>query len=1076
MKSLFLSLFLFATATLVAQTDYSFVYNADSIIKKGVRLYEEKKYAESIKEYKKVDAIDPKYPSAQYEIAMSLFALEKTDSLKSHFERIYKSDMMKKLPTLYTLYGSYLSDEKKYAESEKIFKEGLLTIPNSSNHLYNLAILYYREEKFQECIDVLEKIVAQNPNSASSHYLLGVVALDSGKIAEGSMALLSYLVLSPTGKYAKNAVLKLNAKFGENFLEKKNYVFSKTGGDNFEELETILRNQLPLRNAYKIESKIDDVVTRQVQAILEYCQTHQMGPGFFETTYQKQIEGFSYYMLLGLEDQMGKTLVAQKKKIESFNDNFIGKDFWKIFAKRKMDIFGTEKEVIVYLQNGIPNLIGTMVDGKREGRFKLLNKYENLDADLQFENNELNGLQKYYEEDGKISEEKSFLKGKLEGKRTVYYPNGNISLEENYHDGELEGKSTSYNVNGGINCDGNFSKGELNGTLNCLHPNGAKKSESNYVNGKIDGTYTTYNKVGDIISTEKYANGELSGKYTKYYDGKAIEEEADYVDGKVVGSFKKYYSNQKLKAEYVYTNKKITSAVEYHPTGVKSSESIYNDKEEIVSTTYFNELGEKYYDEIFNSKEIKFIKQYSKNNPKPTEINLARKSFEIKTLDDKVIITGTFERGKRNGEWKYNFPTGQLQLSSNYVKGNQVGLSKSYGKNGNPYSFSNYVNDTLQGRNDIFDSRGLKKIFYYSKGELNGPFKAFYSDGTLLTEGFYANDELFENRKTYSQTGKILFDDSCYKGITLATDVYNYKGEKETTIVYSNKTGTFSHTFNSGIIKQSYDLKNGILDGSYSRKDKFNKPIIEAEYKSGLRHNTYKEYSPNETLLIEQTYYNGELNGTTKNYDLAGNLKTTSEYTFGDENGKTIRYYHTKSKLYEYNQLDNNMEGDFTYYNQKGEPLVSIFYLNNAPQYYMKRSKTGQLTEKVMIVNETGIVTSNYANGKIAIQFTFDKGNKQGPLIINNELGKPEYSAFYRNDFVHNDRIEYYANGNIYVKEHFVDNDYEGLQEYFKEDGKPWIKAEYKNDELHGKTQLFTNGILTTTKKYDSDFLVDISK
>ena len=117
-------------------------------------------------------------------------------------------------------------------------------------------------------------------------------------------------------------------------------------------------------------------------------------------------------------------------------------------------------------------------------------------------------------------------------------------------------------------------------------------------------------------------------------------------------------------------------------------------------------------------------------------------------------------------------------------------------------------------------------------------------------------------------------------------------------------------------------------------------------------------------------------------------------------------------------------------------------------------------------VNETGTLTSNYPNGKVALQITFNKGNKEGEFFINNDQGKPEYKAFYKDDVVHNDRIEYYANGNIYLKEHFVSNDYEGLQEYFKEDGKPWIKAEYKNDELHGKTQIFTNGVLTLTKKY----------
>ena len=1084
MKKILVSLALLVSATLFAQVDYTIVYDAAAFIKSGSKMHDDKKYEDAIKEFNKVDNLDPQYPTAQYEKAMTFIALEKKDSLVAQFDKLSKNGIMKKLPTLYTLYGSYLSDEKKYDESEKVFFEGMKIIPNSTNHLYNLAILYYRQEKIQKCIDILEKIIAQNPNSASSHYLLGSVAMESGRIVEGSLALLSYLAILPSGKYAKNAVLKLNSKFGENFLEKKNYVFSKSG-DNFEELETILRNQLPLRNGYKIESKLDDVVTRQTQAIIEYCQTHKIENGFFETTYipwikaiadQKQIESFSYYMLIGLESELGKTLLAQKKKIIQFSETYIAKDFWKFFAKRKMDLFGTEKEVMVYVQDGTPNLIGSVVNDKKEGRWKLLNKYENLSGELQFENGEANGIQKYYNEEGKLSEEKTFSKGKLEGKRTTYYPSGNKASEENYHDGILDGKTTTYYVTGGVTCEYGFLKGDLDGPAVCYYLNGSKKSESNYVKGKREGKYNAYNKTGDVSVSESYINGELSGKYQKFYDKKTIAEEADYQDGKVVSSFKKFYTNSKLKAEYIYKDKKIISSAEYFPTGVKQSESDYNDKGSILSTLYFDASGQKYYEEVFNSKDIKYIRQYAKNIPKPTEINLSRKAFEIKNLDDKILISGAFEKGLRHGNWKYNFATGQISSEATYNKGEQEGLSKAYTKYGTLYSVNNYAHDTIQGRSDSFDSRGLTKLFNYRKGELNGPFMTYYSNGNIEKSGFYMDGDLYDKRKTYSQTGKLMFDETTYDGYIISADIYNYKGEKEKTIDYINKAETVSYTLNSGTTTLTYGLKNGTLNGPYIIKDKYNKLISEAEYINGNLTKTYKAYSPYETVEMERTYYDGDVVGLDKTYDLVGNLKLETEYSFGEENGKTTRYYYNKSKMFEYNQTTEITEGDYTYFNQKGEPILIINYLNDIPQYYMKKSKTGELSEKVVIVNETAKITSSYPNGKIAIQFTLDKGIKQGEFVINNDQGKPEFTAFYKNDLLNNDRIQYYSNGKVYCKEHFVASDYEGLQEYFKEDGKPCIKAEYKSDELHGNTQIYTNGVLTTTKKYDSDYLVEITK
>jgi uncharacterized protein len=1084
MKRIVLSLLLLVSTTISAQVDYTIVYDASAAIGSGTKFHDEKKYNEALKEYAKVDELDPEYPKAQYEKAMTFSAAGKNDSLYAHFDKLTKDGIMKKMPTLYTLYGSFLSDEKKYDESEKVFLEGSKLIPNSTNHLYNLAILYYRQEQFQKCIDVLKKIVTLNPNASSAHYLLGIIAMDNGKIVEGSLALMSYLAIAPSGKYAKNAVLKLNAKFGENFLEEKNLVFSKNG-DNFEELETILRNQLPLRNGYKIESKIDDIVTRQMQAVIEYCQSHKIENGFFETTYmpwikdiadKKYIEEFSYYMLVGLEEELGKTLTAQKKKIIQFSEEYIAKGFWQSFATRKLDHFGTEKEVTVYIQNGTPYLIGTVVNDKKQGRFKLLNKYENLSGELMFEDGEANGLQKYYNEEGKLAEEKSFSKGKLEGKRTTYYPSGEVDVEENYHEGNLHGKTTTHYVTGGINCEYGFANGELDGPAICYHFDGSKKSESTYVKGKREGKFTAWNKMGDVTLSESYVGGELSGKYQKFFDGKTIEEEAEYDGGKVVGSFKTYYSNKKLRKEYIYKDKKIVSSAEYHPTGIKSEESTYNDKGAIQSTSYFDASGEQYYDEVFNSKEIKYIRQYAKNNPKPTEINLSKKAFEIRDLDNKVLISGAFDKGLRHGKWKYIFASGQLKIESDYNKGEQEGLNKTYTKYGTLASVSHYRRDTLQGRNDVFDTRSLRKTYSYRNGELNGPYKTFYSDGKLESKGFYVDGDLYDKRRTYSQNGKLLFEENCYDGFITSTDVYNYKGEKEKTISYSGPSQNINYTQNGGTTRLAYTLKNGTLNGTYVRSDKFGKPITEAQYKNGTLFGTFKEYSPNETLEVERTYYNGDITGTVKTYDFVGNLKLTEEYAFGEENGKNTRYYYNKAKMFEYSQEVNAIEGNYTYYNQKGEPILVVNYLNDIPQYYMKKSKTGELTEKVAIANQSATITSNYPNGKIAIQFTINKGNKEGDFTINNELGKPEYTASYKNDLLDNYRIQYYANGKIYCKEHFIQSDYDGVQEYFKEDGKLWVAAEYKNDELHGNTKIYTNGVLTATKKYDSDYLVEIIK
>jgi antitoxin component YwqK of YwqJK toxin-antitoxin module len=228
--------------------------------------------------------------------------------------------------------------------------------------------------------------------------------------------------------------------------------------------------------------------------------------------------------------------------------------------------------------------------------------------------------------------------------------------------------------------------------------------------------------------------------------------------------------------------------------------------------------------------------------------------------------------------------------------------------------------------------------------------------------------------------------------------------------------------------------------------------------------------------MFERNYYCGLINGTDVQYDLVGNLRITSEYTFGNDNGKTIRYYHNKSKMFEYNELDGLTDGEYIYYNQKGEPILKVDYESNAVVSYSTLNKTGGFSEKIKTPTESAEITSMYPNGKVAIKVNYVKGNIDGKLIINNIEGRVEYEANYKNGLFEGERTEYYSNGKVYKKENLKNGDFEGVHTYFKEDGKPWLTANYKNDELHGDLLIYTNGVLSLTKKFDSDELVEIIK
>ncbi|MBE9577049.1 toxin-antitoxin system YwqK family antitoxin [Flavobacterium proteolyticum] len=1086
MKKVILSLLIIGFTNAFAQTkkDYSFVYSTDSILKTGFSHYEKGQYNEAVAEFQKIAKTDPKYLVAQHEISLSLYGADKKEQLLKHYETLYNEGKMKEQPSLYTLYGSFCSDEKQYDKAEKIFNEGALYLSNSSNFLYNQAILYLRKEDLQKSTDLLKKAVTINPNLASAHYFLGAIALENGNIVEGSLALLSYLAIAPTGKFAQEAVLKLNNKFGENYLTKGKVVFS-TSGDNFEELETILRNQLPLRKAYKLKTEIDDVIMRQMQAVMEYSLEHKMDNGFFETTYlpwikdvvaKKQFEGFSYYMLLGLEEKLGKEITKHKKTITTFYEKYYLVDFWDQFAKRNIDHFGQKQEVVIYLKDGSPFIIGPIVNKKKEGKFKLLGEHGNIEGELLLKNDELDGLQKYFDSKGNLEMEKMYTAGKLNGEKKEYYPNGNINTIEIYKDDVLHGISSSYHVNGGKNCELNFTNGEQDGVLTCYYPNGTKSSTITYAKGKLNGAYTLYNELGDVTLSTNYKNDEVDGKYIQYFDGKTIKAEGEYINGKPTSNYKKYYSNKNLEYESFFTNGKITKTTNYFITGAKSSELIFNANEELESYIYFNPKGEKYFEEKYKGGELKSGLQYSYTNPKPVEINLTKKAFSISSLNNNKQISGFFEKGKKSGEWNYYFTNGNLKIKENYINGNQTGLCHAYNNRGQLTSISHYTNDELNGVYEIYDSGILNEVSYYSNGKQNGPYMSYYADGTLKTEGFLEDGDVNHFKSTYRQSGKLSQISKFVEGEIVFTESYDSTGKKEFEFDYKNKSGKFNLSLNNGATSQDFEMINGNYNGKYSSKDKLGNKITESQYINGKLNNNYKYYSPYGTLMFERNYYCGLITGTDTQYDLVGNLRITSEYQLGTEYGKTIRYYHNKSKMFEYNEIDGLTDGEYIYYNQKGEPVLKVNFESSALVSYATLSKTGGFSENVKTPSENAEITSLYPNGKVAMKVTFVKGNINGKLVINSIEGKPEYEANYKNGLFEGERTEYYSNGKVYKKENLKNGDFEGVHTYFKEDGKPWLTANYKNDELQGDFLIYTNGVLSLTKKYDSDELAEIIK
>ena len=475
------------------QTDFSTIYESDVIIETGVAFHDQENYDEAIKWYEKITKADNKYLKAQYEKLLTLITAEKNDEARTLFEKLYTNQKMDEMPELYVLYGVFLSNQKEYDASEKAFEKAEKFIPNASYLNFNKAILHLRKEERQQTVECLKKVIQYNPNHATSQYFLGLMALEDGNVAIGSMALLGYIINNPTGSYAKEAIYKLNKNFNKEYINKSQIVFSSKG-DDFSELDLILRNGLPLNSKYKLQCKIDDVVTRQIQAVLEYAASHEVKDGFFENYYipylaaiynENQTEGFLYYSLLSIEDDLGKKLTNEKKKIIKFSDDFIKPKLWDYYGSRNLEIKGKTEKVTIWLKEGKPFFVGKNLENY-DGNYLLVNEYFQTLSELHYKNGKLEGLQKYFYTNGILKQETHYVSDKKEGESREYYTTGKLKSIENYQNDLIHGKYTSFSPTGNKNCEFNFKNGERDGQCKCYHPDGTLRSEELYVDGKLE--------------------------------------------------------------------------------------------------------------------------------------------------------------------------------------------------------------------------------------------------------------------------------------------------------------------------------------------------------------------------------------------------------------------------------------------------------------------------------------------------------------------------------------------------------------------------------------------------------------
>ncbi len=189
-----------------------------------------------------------------------------------------------------------------------------------------------------------------------------------------------------------------------------------------------------------------------------------------------------------------------------------------------------------------------------------------------------NGLYKSYFQDGKIFEKGIVTNHKHGNKWTRYFENGKIDCIQNLENGT--GINRWYFENGQISDSFDVVNNKTQGNIKIWYENGQIKEISDWNNGIQIGKYETYFKNGTQKQLINWINGKQDDKSASWYENGQQESIAFYKQGLRDGNTKQWFANGKMQLDAVYTAGKMNGKViKYYDNGNVQTDGFYkNDK------------------------------------------------------------------------------------------------------------------------------------------------------------------------------------------------------------------------------------------------------------------------------------------------------------------------------------------------------------------------------------------------------------------------------------------------------------------------------------------------------------------
>ena len=129
-----------------------------------------------------------------------------------------------------------------------------------------------------------------------------------------------------------------------------------------------------------------------------------------------------------------------------------------------------------------------------------------------------------------------------------YYLNGTIqmkgfSFNNIPNEEEFDGLIKYYFESGTIWQEVNYTSGEIDGIRKIYYKSGKLKNKRNYIKDKIEGNFQEFYETGELLERGTYKNNLREGAWKMFYKNGKIKEKGRCKKGEKAGVWKVFYKN-----------------------------------------------------------------------------------------------------------------------------------------------------------------------------------------------------------------------------------------------------------------------------------------------------------------------------------------------------------------------------------------------------------------------------------------------------------------------------------------------------------------------------------------------------